>query len=74
MKEEELLEYGFKKTTYGIELTINEFDSLWFYNSVLYICGSDCPNEDYAIKTKINNIEDLKLMYKLISGKILNKK
>jgi hypothetical protein len=64
LTEEWRLKAGFVNN----ELDLGHGASIWFYQHEYYLAGPGCPNENYAIKVKVEFIHKLQNLVYSLSG------
>jgi hypothetical protein len=62
--EEWILKAGFVNN----ELDLGEGASIWFYQDEYYLAGPGCPNENYAIKVKMDFVHQLQNLFFALTG------
>jgi hypothetical protein len=50
------------------DLNLGEGALIWFYKDEYYLAGPGCPNENYAIKVKLEFVHQLQNLFFALTG------
>lgn len=66
--KDNLLKLGFGHHNELCYLKTKNGSEIWLKDGNFYVAGCDCPNTGYAAQVYLENLKDLKDLYRLLTG------